>query len=291
MKDHPWREWASADDAATRMPGRAEPLECRERICRGSRCGSSACAKSNTITCRVIAFGTLRFFFDGGRTNRRVSAATTSSRSRHLSSSRRFSARLSLSVSAVTASRVLVRIQRLLPRPNVLRHMLQIDANARPVRRSTTHRIDQHVGRCEMRDDVGMTRFPTFEARERIVLALRAADLDQRMLARAAARRLNARRLAGLLLVLRRPRRIAEPVALMTRRQLEQSLRASRSCASMPSCRSPNRANREGIVASVKSAGSHESTSSQFSGADTRASAVGRTEYAAAVVRSFAFWL
>ena len=89
------------------------------------------------------------------------------------------------------------------------RHMLQIDADASPVRRSATHRIDQHVGRFEVRGDFGMTRFPTFEPGERIVFALRATDFDQRMFACASARRLNARRLAGLLLVLRRPRRIA----------------------------------------------------------------------------------
>ena len=52
-----------------------------------------------------------------------------------------------------------------------------------------------------------------------------------------------------------------------------------------------DRANRAGIVASVKSPGSQASISSQASGAETRASGLGRTEYAAATVRSFAFWL
>ena len=60
---------------------------------------------------------------------------------------------------------------------------------------------------------------------------------------------------------------------------------------SRSACRSPISAKREGIVSSVKSPGSQASTSSQASGADTRASGVGRTEYAAAIVRSFAFWL
>ena len=59
----------------------------------------------------------------------------------------------------------------------------------------------------------------------------------------------------------------------------------------MPAWRSPTSAKRAGIVASVKSAGSQASTSSHVSGADTRASGVGRTEYALAIVRSFAFWL
>ena len=51
-------------------------------------------------------------------------------------------------------------------------------------------------------------------------------------------------------------------------------------CASMPSWRSPIAANRAGIVTSVKSRGSQSSISSQSSGAETRASGVGRTEYA-----------
>jgi hypothetical protein len=56
-------------------------------------------------------------------------------------------------------------------------------------------------------------------------------------------------------------------------------------------CRSPISAKRAGIVARVKSPGSHRSSSSQLSGADTVARGLGRTEYAAATVRSFAFWL
>ena len=59
----------------------------------------------------------------------------------------------------------------------------------------------------------------------------------------------------------------------------------------MAAWRSPIAAKRAGMVASVKSAGSQLSISSQVSGADTRASGVGRTEYALAIVRSFAFWL
>ena len=46
-----------------------------------------------------------------------------------------------------------------------------------------------------------------------------------------------------------------------------------------------------GIVRSVKSSGRHSASSSHVSGAETRASGLGRTEYALATVRSFAFWL
>jgi len=61
--------------------------------------------------------------------------------------------------------------------------------------------------------------------------------------------------------------------------------------SSIPADGSPIAANRAGIVATVKAAGSQPCTSSQASGADTRASFVGRIEYAEATVRSFAFWL
>src|ERR1019366_4229813 len=71
------------------------------------------------------------------------------------------------------------------------------------------------------------------------------------------------------------------------------SSNASRAPAasSIPACGSPIAAKRAGIVNTVKSAGSHAATSSQFKGADTRPSGTGRTEYAEAVVLSFAFWL
>src|ERR1700730_4937591 len=61
--------------------------------------------------------------------------------------------------------------------------------------------------------------------------------------------------------------------------------------ASMPACGSPMFAKRGGIVKIVNSAGSQSGTSSQCSGAETRASGSGRTEYAEHVVRSLAFWL
>jgi hypothetical protein len=62
-------------------------------------------------------------------------------------------------------------------------------------------------------------------------------------------------------------------------------------CSSIFACASPFFAKISGTVTSVKSAGSHVSSSSQESGIDTRASGVGLTEYALAVVRSRAFWL
>src|SRR5688572_2414823 len=104
----------------------------QEKTCRGNRCGSSASAKSNTTTCKVIAFGMLQFFLGGGQTNRRENVDTISSTSRHLSSSRRSSARLALSADVGLTLGLVVRVQRLLLGANALRDMLQIDADTRP---------------------------------------------------------------------------------------------------------------------------------------------------------------
>ena len=55
------------------------------------------------------------------------------------------------------------------------------------------HRVDQHVGRLEVRGGLGMSRLPALESGERVFLPPRAPDLDQRELGRPAARRLHAR--------------------------------------------------------------------------------------------------
>ena len=57
----------------------------------------------------------------------------------------------------------------------------------------------------------------------------------------------------------------------------------------IPLIGSPTSAIRARIVSTVNASGSTAGTSSQRSGADTRASGVGRTEYAHAIVRSRAF--
>jgi len=62
--------------------------------------------------------------------------------------------------------------------------VLQIDPNPRPRVKSPAHRVDQHVGGLQMRGGVGVPRLPSLQSRERIVLALRAGDLDQRELRR-----------------------------------------------------------------------------------------------------------
>ena len=97
-------------------------------------------------------------FCAGGRTSRRAIAATISSRSRLLTSSRRFSRRGIRGASLRRVIRLIVRIERLLLGTQLPGHVLQIDAHASPGRRAAAHRVDQHVGRREMRhrlaDDV-----------------------------------------------------------------------------------------------------------------------------------------
>src|SRR3970040_2912413 len=100
--------------------------------------------------------------------------------------------------------------------------MLQGHADARPRGRAAAPRVDEHIRRLEVRRCFVVARLPALEPGERIPPALRAGDLDQRMRRHAAPRRLYARRLAGVFLEVRRPRRVAETLALMTLRELKQ---------------------------------------------------------------------
>ena len=94
-----------------------------------------------------------------------------------------------------------VGIERFLRRPERFRHVLQVDADARPGLEAAAHRVDEHVGRLEVRRRLGMPRLPALEARERVVLLSargrsRSADASPRRAAPwRAARRLHARRL------------------------------------------------------------------------------------------------
>ena len=81
-KDHPWREWAEAEATSRRACRAARAAGAPARTCPGSRCGSSASARSSTTTCRATASGTPRTSCAGVPTSRPRTAATTSSRSR-----------------------------------------------------------------------------------------------------------------------------------------------------------------------------------------------------------------
>ena len=234
-----------------------------------------------------------RSFSAGGPTSCRATAATISSRSRRLTSSRRSSApAAAVSLTAPVGRQVLVRIERLLRRTQAsgtccrfTRTRVQVRKRPRIASTSTSAGLQMRAGLRMALPSIARNRraHRLSPARGRF----RSAD------ALGVRRRDGATRgrLARLLAVVRRPRRVALPFFLLARRELEERLERARRARRSPAWRSPIAAKRAGIVRSVKSAGSHASTSSQASGADTRASGLGRTEYAAATVRSLAFWL
>ena len=157
-------------------------------------------------------------------------------------------------------------IERFLRGPQRLRHVLQVDADARPGLEAAAHRVDQHVGGLEVRRRVGVPRLPALEAGERVVLRRAAisisgaarrdrrrlrAELDRRSAsaALARARRLHARRLAAAAsgsaaATARRPGPRAR-----ARADSSSSASSEHGCSSIAAWRSPTAAKRAGIVA------------------------------------------
>src|SRR6185503_4911006 len=129
-----------------------------------------------------IDSGTPPCFSAGGPIRAPKTADTISSRSRLLTSSRRSSGRPLGIPDAAPVVRLIVGIERLLLRPEPDRHMLQVDAHARPRAKPPAHRVDEDVGRLEMRACVRMARLPALEPGERGRFFPRAADFDERML-------------------------------------------------------------------------------------------------------------
>ena len=176
--EHPWREWAEAPSGADAAhAGRAEPLERGQ----GSVVGAAAHRARVRGEVRPHAGRSLPPRRDlpalaAGQAAART-AATTSSRSRRRYELEKVFGR-GLPSSRCRPDPAFLR------RPQLLGHVLQIDADARPGRRAAAHRVDQHVGGLQVRSGLGMARLPALEARERSSLSLRAADLDQRMLRR-----------------------------------------------------------------------------------------------------------
>jgi hypothetical protein len=74
--------------------------------------------------------------------------------------------------------RLIVRIERLLWRPQLDWNVLEIDAHTRPRRVAAAHRVDEHVRRSQMRGGFWMTGAPALESRERVFFLLRAPDFD-----------------------------------------------------------------------------------------------------------------
>src|SRR5438128_2580334 len=143
------------------------------------------------------------------------------------------SPRFSESVHRRTCVRVVVGIERLLTWPERLRYMFEVHADTGPGRGAPAHRVDQDVRWAEVGGGPGMTRLPALEPGQRLLLLRGAADLDQRLRGHAPAARLrsalparglDARRLARLFRVVRRPGRIAEARRFLPRRQLQQRL-------------------------------------------------------------------
>ena len=81
-----------------------------------------------------------------------------------------FGGRRAGSLTCPVVRHVVVRIERLLRRPQLVRHVLQVHADARPGLKAAAHRIDEHVGRLEVRGGLGVARLPALEAGERIFL-------------------------------------------------------------------------------------------------------------------------
>lgn len=140
-------------------------------------------------------------------------------------------------------------------------------ADARQGReRDSTHR------RCALRAQVG--RLP----RHRLSRRRRGVHPESRPQAARPLLPRTARRPAG---------RRTEPVerrqgSVVCLADSSSSASSEQGRSSITACRCPRAAKRAGIVASVKSPGSQSASSSHVSGAETRASGVGRTEYAAA---------
>src|SRR5689334_25192155 len=102
--------------------------------------------------------------------------------------------------------------------------MLQVDANAGPRLKTSTHRIDQDIRGLEMRGCVGVARFPSVETGNRVRLFSCPSDFDQRPARHAAPRRRDARSLAGLFLIVWRPRRVPKTLGRLLCRKLQKTI-------------------------------------------------------------------
>src|SRR5512143_2975033 len=64
-------------------------------------------------------------------------------------------------------TRVVVGVGLLLRRAQVLRHVLEVHADAGPRRGAPAHGVDQHVGRLQVRGGLRVARLPALEAGQR----------------------------------------------------------------------------------------------------------------------------
>ena len=243
LDDHPWREWAERGrPTATRMPGGQsrwsagkdlswEPLRI-ERVCevkydhlQGDRFRHAAIflrwrPDKPPRDCRydqleVTTPYELEKVFGGG-------AASSA-------------------LSPRQSSRIVVGIERFLRRPQLSGTCCRLTRmRVQVVKRPRIASTSTSAG-CEMRRRLGMARLPALEPRQRVVLSLARADLDRADGFGRRARRdgCDARRLARLLAVVRRPRRIALPLASRAAPTARAARRASTRASSIAACRSP----------------------------------------------------
>ena len=188
LDEHPWREWAEVGAArSTRMPGGQsrwsagkdlswEPLRI-ERVCE--------------VKYDHMQGDRFRHARDLPALAARQAAARLPLRSARGHDALRAREGLRRTVAASADARpvvgTLVRVERLLRRPQLVRHVLQIDADARPRLEASAHRVDEHVGRlrgARPRRDAAPSsaRAPRAHRPSRSC----ARDLDQRLLRRAA---------------------------------------------------------------------------------------------------------
>src|SRR5262249_32293136 len=76
---------------------------------------------------------------------------------------------------------LLVRIERLLSRPQIFGNVFEVDADAGPGAVSTAHGIDENIGGLQVHGGVWMSRLPAFESCKCICFVTSAADLNQRL--------------------------------------------------------------------------------------------------------------
>src|SRR5438552_15097631 len=119
----------------------------------------------------------------GVPTSGRRTVATISARSLLPPSSPSSSAggRSEVAVRAARGGRF-VLIERLLGGAEMLGHVLEVQADARPGGGAPAHGVDQDVGRSEVGGGLGVPRLPALESREGVRLPRGAAGLDQRLL-------------------------------------------------------------------------------------------------------------
>ena len=185
VDDHPWREWADPEGRQShRMPGGQsrwsagkdlswEPLRI-ERVCevkydhmQGPRFRHAAVF--------------LRWRPDQEAFRR---AVTTSSRSRRLMSWRRFSVRAVRPADAPLVAGSSSGSSASCAGRSASGTCCRVDADAGPGGEPSSHGIDEHVGRLQMRRSLRMTLLPPFEACQRVVFLSRASDLNERMFGR-----------------------------------------------------------------------------------------------------------